>query len=165
MVTVVVLASSACSLVVYNDATTPAVCDDDADCPAGEACVDASCAVVDPGSLPAVGTAIDVTGGTVVGPDGVVLEVPAGAVTGKVSITIARTTSTLPRDNIGDGAFYAIEPAITFAISAVLTLPDEQSTAWLSPVEGLTWEALGASDDGRFVLPRTGVVVKAVELP
>jgi hypothetical protein len=145
------LASSGCSLVVYNDATTPAACDDDDACPAGEACIDERCAAVDPGSVPGVGTSVGVAGGTVTGPDGVVLDVPAGALPGNFTITIARTTSTLPRDNVGDGTFYEIEPALAFAI-------------WVSPLEGVTWEAL-ATDDARFVLPRTGVVVRAAETP
>ncbi len=160
------LASSGCSLVVYNDATTPAACDDDDACPAGEACIDERCAAVDPGSVPGVGTSVGVAGGTVTGPDGVVLDVPAGALPGNFTITIARTTSTLPRDNVGDGTFYEIEPALAFAISATLTLPadGDVDTAWVSPLEGVTWEAL-ATDDARFVLPRTGVVVRAAETP
>jgi hypothetical protein len=167
-----VLASQGCSLVVYNDATTPAACDDDADCAAGEGCIDDTCDVIDPGSVPDVGTSVGVGGGTVAGPDGVVLDVPPGALPGNFTITIERTTSTLPRDNIGDGVFYAIRPALNFAIMATITLPlddnnvdNDVDSAWVSPLQGVSWEALAAADGARFVLPRTGVVVRAAETP
>lgn len=162
---VLLVASSGCSLVVYNDATTPAACADDGDCPAATACIDERCSAVDPGAVPGVGTSVGVAGGTITGPDGVVVDVPAGALSGNFTITVTRTTSTLPRDNVGDGVFYKIEPELTFAISATLTLPDDDdvTTAWVSPLEGTSWDALATTDDERFVLPRTGVVVRAAE--
>ena len=155
--------SSGCTLIVWRDASTPAACDDDEDCPAGEGCVDEVCEVVDPGAVPAEGTRIDIAGGTVVGVDGVELEVPAGAVNAATIFVVRRETSTLPRDNFdATGSFYAVTPAVSFAIPALLLLPgDDDDDAFLQPVDaGAGWQTLTQADDGRFELLRTGVVAR-----
>lgn len=156
---------SGCTLIVWRDASTPAPCDDDADCPADEACVDEVCEVVDPGAVPAEGTRIDIAGGIVDGPDGVELEVPAGAVNTATMFFLRRETSTWPRDNFDAGnGFYAIAPAVSFATPALLVLPEndgDDDDAFLQPTDGSTiWQRLTRADNGRFELPRAGVVAR-----
>lgn len=155
------VAAPGCTLIVWRDAATPAPCDDDVDCPADEACVDGSCDVVDPGAVPADGTAIDIAGGVVSGPDGVELEVPAGAVSGETVFFIRKETSTLPRDNFAaEGGFYAVSPTVTFAIPALLRLPGDDDEAFLRPIDDdLEWQPLIVNGE-RFELPRAGVVAR-----
>ena len=151
-----------CTLLVWRDASGPALCEDDGDCPAGEVCGDGSCDVVATDAVGREGTRIDIEGGVVTGPDGVVLTIPAGAVDVATTFIIRKTTSTLPRDNfVNDGAFYAIEPARSLAAIARLQLPGDASRAFLRPEDQhvIAWQELTLVD-GQFGLPRTGVVAR-----
>ncbi len=155
-----------CTLIVWRDASTPASCADDDDCPADEGCVGGSCEVVGAGAVPVDGVRIDIVGGVVVGPDGVEFTIAAGAVNSPTVFLIQRETSTLPRDNFDtDDRFYRLSPASSFATPALVRLPGDGADAFLQPIDGISWQQLVATDDGRFELPRAGVVVRGAVTP
>lgn len=80
-----------------------------------------------PGNAPApsASTVIDASGGSLVGPDGVRLDVPAGALTGPVTITMTREATGAPALLDGQAStVYAITPhGLPFKKPAVLTFP------------------------------------------
>lgn len=163
--------ASGCTFIVWRDASAAAPCVDDADCPAGEVCVDEACDVVDDGVVPPEGTRVDVVGGEVLGPDGVVLRIPPGALNGPQTFAIRRVTSTLPRDNFtSDGPFFVIEPTVSFDALATITLPGDGPDAFLRRADaGAAWQPLDAvgsdDDDDTFELPLSGIVARGTELP
>ena len=77
---------------------------------------------------PSVSTVIDANGGSLVGPDGARLDVPAGALAGPVTITMTREATGAPAllDDQSD-VVYAITPhGLAFQKPAVLTIPAAQ---------------------------------------
>ena len=74
---------------------------------------------------PAASALVDASGGALVGPDGVRLDVPAGALTGPVTLTMTREATGAPALLDGQSAaVYAITPhGLPFQKPAVLTFP------------------------------------------
>lgn len=160
--------ASGCTAFVVHDATNGPQCDDDDDCGAGTVCVDTVCVAIDDDPTPGVGTPIDADGGVVVGPDGLALDIPAGALTGTVHIRLERVTATLPRDNFDADAFYRVQPALTLTVPGTLTLPGEGEALFLRPSAGATlWDEIAPEDTDRFEVSTLDVFARgdAVEAP
>jgi hypothetical protein len=176
--------STSCTARVLEDAAAPPACASDDDCGAGTACVDDVCAAKDADPLPREATSVGPEGGVVFGPDGVTLEVPAGALDGSTALTITTTTATYEYANFSPTTrLYSIEPTVTFAVdhTAKLHVPAADASAsdgdvvgprslFLRPTPAApTWDAIADDDgDGVFLLPRTGIFaigVAAAEAP
>jgi hypothetical protein len=118
--------SAGCTAIVLNDALDgPTPCAETTDCPAGEVCEDDACVPDDRDAAPPPPpNRVDAAGGTVPGPDGVLLEVPADALTEEIAIVITRETSTFVLDDITvHSRFYRVFPDVTLAAAATLRLP------------------------------------------
>ena len=81
---------------------------------------------------PAAGTVVGAAGGTVSGPNGAKLVIPAGALAADTSIAIEQTSAgspALPGTFTAAGAMYALTPhGTTFAVPVTLTLPLDPAT-------------------------------------
>ena len=168
VVVVAAVALPGCTaLVLLDDAQLPP-CAADADCPAGFLCEDGVCGDVASDVVPGAATLVGAGGGGVLGPDGVTLTIPAGAVDDALPFLIGRASATLLFDNFEPRSrFYGISPDVDLAVAAGLELPAEASCAavgscqiFVRPVDGSSrWESLPREN---AALLRTGVVVVGV---
>jgi hypothetical protein len=149
------LATSGCTAIVLSDATgDPEVpCESASDCAAGSRCDDGTCAAEDgDGEPPPAPGSIGEDGGVLEGPDGVRLVIPAHALDGVVTFTIARASSTTVAET-ADGTvaprsrFYSVAPAIALALAATLDVPldEECGTCTVFQESDDAWVALGAA--------------------
>lgn len=113
-----------CTALVILDDTAPLVCQADSDCAAGTVCDNANCIGFRTEVIPTSAVVVGAAGGTLTGPDGVMLEIPAGAVVDDQAFLIGRASSTLLFQNFEPRSrFYAISPFTEFELPARLVAP------------------------------------------
>jgi hypothetical protein len=154
-----------CTATILRDATTPARCAADEDCAGGTVCDDEACVAVDSDDIPLDATLVGLDGGVVYGPDGIVLEIGAGALSGATAFTFALASATLEYANFTPTTrLYTIAPALVFATgsSARLRVPAAPTTGATtlffqpSPA-GPDWTPFDDEvADGVFDVDRTG---------
>ena len=112
-------AAAGCTVLVVEDLVGDvSPCELAGDCAAGFSCVDGQCAALDdPGQPPPEGTRVGASGGEVLGPDGVTLSIPYGALASDTALQIARASAT----NVALGCdeasgFFRISPALTLPL-------------------------------------------------
>jgi len=149
--------TSGCSLVILGDATVTPSCATDDECAAGFLCVDTVCQAGTGGILPVEGVVVGVDGGTVEGPFGVTLTVPAGALTGDVTFFVLAVSATTPHTGFSaTGPFVDLDPTVTFATPASLTL--DGTGQLFRQEDGDVWDEL--TGPSPFAISQTGVFAR-----
>ncbi len=115
-----------CTVLASFFATQTPTCESEADCFAGYECVDGACQEVVTATQPPIvaPASIDGQGGTVVGPDGVELIIPQGALSGAATVVIERYSATLSPFGVDpETPVYSIRPALMLSRPATLSIP------------------------------------------
>jgi hypothetical protein len=124
--TVGLTAAPGCTVLASFLSSQTPTCESTSDCFAGFECTDGTCIeVATPTQPPIVPPAsIDAEGGTVLGPDGVELIIPAGALSGAATVVIERYSATLDPFGVAPQTLvYSIRPALTLSRAATLRIP------------------------------------------
>jgi hypothetical protein len=166
---VVLAGSPACTVRVLSDAAAPVACGSDDVCPGGTACVEGACVEGESDPIPIDATLVGPDGGTVLGPDGLQLEIGAGALGNSTAFSMSLASATLEYANfIPTTRLYTITPSVTFSTGALVRLvvpaaasrtPGGQpQSLFLQPSPpGPEWTEVGDDDgDGSFVIAQTG---------
>lgn len=115
---------------------------------AGDAAHDAAVDTAPPADAPITTMTVDSSGGTLTTPDGVVLVIPAGALTTPVTITITTVTNNVPGGAVGP-VFELSPDGTQLAVPAQLTLPyDPNQLGSTNPQDLTVATRIGASWQG-----------------
>jgi hypothetical protein len=167
------LSAPGCTAIVLNDTLDPTYpCEETSECGAGFACTDGACVEVDDDDAvaPAAGTPITSSGGSVEGPDGMSVTVPAGATGATLHVTIeVASATTLTPGVVPVSRLFRLEPKAALAEPAIVVIPVEgcdDCRVFAQPADaGAPWTLLddSAAPAGSVagLLPTFGGVVGA----
>ncbi|MBM4279485.1 MAG: hypothetical protein FJ137_01550 [Deltaproteobacteria bacterium] len=152
-------------MIVLQDAASPARCTDNDDCAGGTVCDGEICVATSADDIPIEATLVGVNGGVVYGPDGIVLEIDAGALPSATAFSFTLASATLEYENFTPTTrLYTITPTQVLATpsSARLRVPAAPAagatTMFFQPLPaGPVWTPFDDGDgDGVFAIDRTG---------